>query len=434
MASTTASKPGGWYYGWNIVAVSVVAALASNGVPLNCISLYLLPWSTEMHVPISEILLAMTVMMLFMGISAAVIGGMADRKPARLLVGFGLIGLAIINLLISVSTKAWQIEAIYALLLPVPLVAATSAVTNPLVSRWFVKRLGLALGVTSFGIGLAGIVLPPIIAQVMPQVGWRIIFQIWAAIVGLVVAPAVFLVMRERPTEREGLHYVSGGGQAGGAHGHGHGGGQMTTLEVLKRKNFWFVIAVFLPLGFIYIGAMNNLAPITVSLGFSAKIAGYTLSTYAIAHVCSTLIIGMLADRFGNRLPLVLLAFVAAGAAVALGLGHNMVTLFTGAALAGFAGGIWVVMPSAAAIEFGPANVGKAFGLFSLVLPLHSLVGAGIARAKEVTGSYTAVMLAIAVACAVGGVIAMFMRERQGGHPTPEEKTAALQQAVEPGL
>src|SRR5207244_8510909 len=51
------------------------------------------------------------------------------------------------------------------------------------------------------------------------------------------------------------------------AHGHGggHGAGGLRTLDVLKRKNFWFVLAVFLPLGFIYIGAASNLAPLALS-------------------------------------------------------------------------------------------------------------------------------------------------------------------------
>jgi MFS family permease len=433
MSSTTGARSGGWYYGWNIVAVSILAALAANGVPLNCISLYLKTWSAEMHVPISQILLATTAMMLFMGVLAAVIGNMADRKPARLLVGFGLIGMALVSLAISFATAAWHIMALYALVLPAPLVAATSAVTNPLISRWFVKRLGLALGLASFGIGLAGIVLPPIIAHAMPEIGWRNVFRISAAVVGLVAAPLVFLIVRERPTEKEGLDYVqAAGGASAGAHG--HGGGGMRIVDVLRRKNFWFVLAVFIPLGFIYIGAMNNLAPLAIDLGFSPQVAGLSISTFNSAHVVSTLIIGLLADRFGNRLPLVLLAFVSALSGVVLGLGHSMTTLYAGAALAGFAGGIWVVLPSAAAAEFGAGNVGKVFGLFSLVLPFHSLVGAGIARAKEVTGSYTEVLLAIAVSCTIGGIIAMFMRERRGGHLTPAEKEEAALEAAGPAV
>jgi sugar phosphate permease len=434
MASTTTPRRGSYYYGWNIVGAAVLGLIAANGVPLTCVSLYLKPWSKEFSVPISNILFAMTPMMLFMGISAAVVGTFADRKPARALMSLGLAALALITLAGSFATAAWQIEAVYALLFPVPVVLATTVVSNPLVSRWFVRRLGLALGITSFGIGVAGIVLPPLIAEVMPEVGWRAIWRVSAAVVGLVILPIIYLVVRDRPTEREGLHYVEGGGAASAAHGHGHGGGggHLRTLDVLKRKNFWFVLAVFLPLGFIYIGAMNNLAPIAVDRGYDQRAAGMLLSVFNLAHVGSTLIMGLLLDRFGTRGPLALLAFVSAAAGVTLGLGGALPALVAGAALAGFSGGIWTILPAAAATEFGAANVGRVFGLFSLILPVHALMGGAIAKVKESTGSYTEILLAIAVACAAGGVIALFMRERRGGHPTPAEKEAAMTHVIDP--
>jgi hypothetical protein len=109
--------------------------------------------------------------------------------------------------------------------------------------------------------------------------------------------------------------------------------------------------------------------------------------------------------------------------------------MILGAALAGFSGGIWVVLPAVSAAEFGAANVGKAFGLFSLILPVHSLLGAVIARYKEVTGSYTGILVGLGLACFVGGAIALFMRERRSGHPTAEEKLAAMKSpAVDPAI
>src|SRR5437868_13418113 len=52
MVSTTGARGGRWYYGWNIVAVAVLSLIAANGVPFNCISLFLKPWSGEFPLPI----------------------------------------------------------------------------------------------------------------------------------------------------------------------------------------------------------------------------------------------------------------------------------------------------------------------------------------------------------------------------------------------
>jgi cyanate permease len=250
-----------------------------------------------------------------------------------------------------------------------------------------------------------------------------------------VVLPVVVLVMRDRPTEREGLHYVNVDGAAAPAHGHGHGGGggSLRTIDVLKRPNFWFVVAVFLPLGFIYVGGGNNIAPLTLSRGFDQPTAGAMLSVLNLSHVASTLVMGLLADRFGNRLPLVILGCATGAAGLLLGLGSDLTTLAVGVALMGFAGGIWTILPAVAAVEFGAANTGKVFGLFSLILPAHALMSSVIAKVKEATGSYSEILVALGVVCFVGAFVALFMRERRGGHPTPDEKSAALKQIVEPG-
>jgi sugar phosphate permease len=376
-------------------------------------------------------------MMIFMAVSAAVIGSLADRKPARLLLGLGLAGLALLSVLGSFAREVLHIQLLYALLMPIPLVLSTSAVANPLVSRWFVKRLGLAIGITSFGVGIAGVVLPPLIVEVMPVIGWRGVWRVSAAVIAFVVLPLVLLMIRDRPTEREGLDYVNVPGAAAAAHGpghgHGHGGGKsdLPTLAILKRPNFWFTVAVFLPLGFMYMGAQTNLGALTLSKGFDQKAAGMMLSIFAITHVLATLVMGVLADRFGNRLPLVILAFAAGASGLFAGLGTSLPLLATGAALMGFAGGIWTILPAVASAEFGPANVGRVFGLFSLILPIHALSSSVIARFKEVTGSYAPILVAFAITCFVGGVIAMFMRERRGGPPQAEaEERAAAQVAA----
>lgn len=51
----------------------------------------------------------------------------------------------------SLFLRDWSLE------LPFALALSASIPTNALISRWFVRRLGLALGLTAFGLGLAGV-------------------------------------------------------------------------------------------------------------------------------------------------------------------------------------------------------------------------------------------------------------------------------------
>jgi MFS family permease len=153
---------------------------------------------------------------------------------------------------------------------------------------------------------------------------------------------------------------------------------------------------------------------------------------FSLSYVISTLLMGVASDRFGNRLPLAGLAGVVAAGTVLLGSATALPVFVVAAALVGFGGGLWTLLPAAVALEFGAANVGRAFGMLLLFLPINASVPSIISKVQESTGSYALSLLALGAACLVGGLLVLLMRERRGGHPTAEEKIAAMQEPVTP--
>jgi MFS family permease len=432
MASGSERRRGGWYYGWTIVAITVLTQIVANGLPANALSLFLHPWSQELHAPISAILLALLVMIVVASLASPWVGALADSKPARLLLGIGVAGMAVIFVAMSWISAIWQLLALYAIAMPLMVSLSTAVVCNPLVSRWFVKRAGLALGLSAFGIGIAGIVLPPLVAQLLPVIGWRNIWRAAGLIAGLVVLPIVLLAVRDRPTEREGLDYVTGGdGAPAVAHAHGGGGaaGGLSSLDVLKRKNFLLVAASFITLGCVFVGGMQNIVPIALSRGVDQLTAGLLISALSAAYVVSTLLMGAMSDRFGARPPLLLLSLCGAAAALLIGFGTSLPALVAGTILAGACGGMYPVLAAALGVEFGPAGVGRAYGILSMLTLVSAGAPAAIARTQELTGSYGPAMLTFAAFALIGGGLVSQLRQRRGGQATPPEKDAALQAA-----
>jgi len=173
--TAVAVVPRGRYYGWNIVAVTILSPIAANGLTYNTFSLFVHDWSRDLHAPISQLQLAVAAMALLTAFSAPVIGSLADKCPARKLFAVGLLGIGIFYVAVSVATAAWQVIALYGLLVPIALGLSTSLTANAVISRWYTRRLGLALGLGSFGIGMGGVLLAPIIAALLPEFGWRAI-------------------------------------------------------------------------------------------------------------------------------------------------------------------------------------------------------------------------------------------------------------------
>src|SRR5215475_10760404 len=85
----------GWYHGWNIVAVCVLAGIASSALPINAFSLFLHDWSAELHAPISTLQLGLGACGLGCALLSPFVGVLADRYPGRWLFGAGLVGIAL---------------------------------------------------------------------------------------------------------------------------------------------------------------------------------------------------------------------------------------------------------------------------------------------------------------------------------------------------
>ena len=435
MAARAGAGAGGfWYHGWNIVAVAVLSQIAVNGLALNSMSLFLRDWARDLHTPISHLLVAILLFSATVSISSPFIGALADKYPARRLFAAGLVGLAAFCFLMSMADATWQIWALYGALFPFALGLCALSTANAVVSRWFVRRNGLALGVTALGAAIGGVILPPLIAEVMPVIGWRGIWRISGFITVLVVLPLVTWVVRDRPGERDGFHYLSGGaGRAEAAHGHGGpGGNELRGRDILKRRNFWLLVVCYAPILGLYGATQQNIAPIAASHGFDQGVAGMLLAVFSVSQVFATLLAGLASDRFGNRLPLASLSVLITAGAAFLAFGQGLPALIAGAALIGFTGGVWTLMPAAVAVEFGAGGVGRAFGMLMLFLPVSAAPSSILAKVQEMTGSYAPGLMGLSAVCLAGGAAVLFMRERRGGHPTAAEKTAALEEAVNP--
>ena len=429
--NTAMARQGPWYYGWNVVAVCILSQVACNGLTYNAYSLFLKSWSSDLHAKVSLLQLPIAGMGVMCAVTSPFIGALADRTPPKRLFAFGLLGMALFMVGVSFAQAPWQIIALYAGLVPFALGCATAIPANALISRWFVKRRGLALGLSAFGIGMAGVVLPPIIAKALPAVGWRVIWQAGAALTVVVVMPIVLLVLRNQPTEKEGLHYLSGDGTAAGAHGQGHGGpSSLGWRDVLKRKAFWLLIGAWLPIMAINGGVGQNIGPYAASHGYSTESAGAMLSAFSLAHLVSTLGLGVLSDRFGNRLPFAGLAVVVAAGAATLAFGQGLPVAFVGAILVGLGGGWATLLAAGMAAEFGAEGFGQAFGLAMAFIPISALIPFVIAKTQEMTNSYAPSFVGVGAVVLMGGCLILLLKERRHGHLSAAEKDAALDDAV----
>jgi len=283
---------------------------------------------------------------------------------------------------------------------------ASLTVGQALVSRWFVHRVGVAMGLSAFGAALPGVVFPMLVVWALPQIGWRHLLEISAGAIAFLALPAILIVARNRPTLEEGADYVGERLLTAKAP-------TLTYQQILSRRNFWITILVFLSLQIGFQSVLVNFAPLAMSYGATITRVGILLTLMNVSALVAKLTAGLAADRWGNRLPLVIAASsVALGQALLLFSGSHGGLLFPALLLIGITGATWTLLASATVAEFGADNFGRAYGLVSGFTPICIFCAPLLARVKEVTGAYTPGLILLLLIAIAGALIGLQLEER----------------------
>ena len=251
----TNNSQGSWYYGWNVVGLTLMFQATTVGIILYSFALLVLPLAEEFSVPRSEIILIITVMQLLVAFLSPISGTVIDRFSAKLVLNVGVLSMVVGLILLSISQQYWQLMALYCLFLTLGMLFAGSVLAQSLVARWFIARRGMAMGLSALGTALGGFIFPLLLSTLIPSIGWRYSLMVMAGIVFLVL-PFSWLILRRQPdetdliVERKESHSSSVAPQEQ----------QWDTMTLLTSGHFWIFIGSVTPLSLTLVGVQVNLA------------------------------------------------------------------------------------------------------------------------------------------------------------------------------
>lgn len=262
------------------------------------------------------------------------------------------------------------------------------------VSRWFGKgRRGRALGFTSLGNPIGEATLPLLAVAGIALIGWRNVWLAGAALVLLVLLPAVVLLAR-----RTELGHVPASAETSA----GDGGSGWVVSQVLRDPMIYLLVPGLLAPVTVNIAVFFHQVAIMEAKGWEPIwfVAGYPVS--AVAIMAGTLVSGWLIDRLGplRVLTYALLPMLAALPLVALGTSPLVVPIYLG--MAGFGMGLVIPLKTAVLAEiYGTAHLGAiraAVAACNIVLGALAPGISGIASDLGVDFSTQLVAMALYVA------------------------------------
>jgi MFS family permease len=387
------------FYGWRVVLTAMVAVFWGVPITVYSFSVFLKPLIQDFHSTRAAVSLAYTLRSIADAICTPFVGWLIARFGTRRVilpsaVMFGLI-------LLSIRVLSGGIGQFYVSYVAFALAASIGfgpLAYGNVVSFWFDRRRGLALGLTMLGIGCGAMIMPPFAQRLIANFGWRNAYAILGVAVLLIPVPIVAAFLKEKP-EDLGL-LPDGVASADSPAPARHDASGLTASEAWRSPAFWLIVSSFFLVGASVQGCIVHTAAMLNDRGVGLQGAALGSSLLGAAVMIGRVGTGYLLDRlFAARVAAWFFVSVAAGIGLFV-VGAAPRPAFLGAFLIGLGLG--------AEVDMIPYLVSRYFGLrsfaqiYSVVLATFILSGAVgpllMGWSFDLTRSYRASLIAFLAA------------------------------------
>ena len=389
---------------WTILAASCLILLVSMGWRYS-IGVFFKSMTAEFGWERATLSGVVALNMLVFGFSQPIVGQLVDRLGPRrvLLLGSVVLGAG----LVAVSwSRSWLgIVVSYAILVGLGFGATTITVNSALISRWFDRNRGLALGIASAGVSAGQAVVVPLSTAVLIAWGWRQGFLVLGSVSTILLLLVVLLAVRDQPPA--GTAAAAGSGQALARH-------DVRPLVAMRSVVFWQLGGAFATCGFAISLMATHFIAYATDVGLSREVAGRMFGFVGVMSILGSLVTGWLSDRVGRRLPLAGVYLLRVAAFALLIRARTPADFWVSAILLGFCWAAPFPLTSAFTGDlWGKGAIATIFGTIFFLHLIGDALGAYVGGLLfDRTGSYTLVFGLAATLAGLAGVSVLTIRSR----------------------
>lgn len=318
-------------------------------------------------------------------------GWIIDRFGPRRLMLSGILmgGIALIGL--SLMTSLWQFYVFY-LFNALGYMCGGPLPNQVLVSRWFNKARGRAMGIIYLGIGVGGMLVPQIARALTVNFGWRDAVMALGVLMVVVAFPMAWFV-KEKPDDYTGSQAVTIS--------------KADFYSVIKNWPFYLlVIGSMCSIGAVAGTSQNIKFFLSLDLKYSQEAAANVMSIVLASSIVGRLFMGWLADRIQKKFVMIIIYALVALSIPLLYFADTPAVVYIFAFLFGVAlGGDYMIIPLMAAELFGIKTMGRVMGLVITVDGIaEALAPMLAAKIRDATGSYANGFAALIVLAIIGTI------------------------------
>ncbi len=373
------------FYGWRMVAVAFFVDFIAVGFFFYSYGVFFKSIAEEFGNSRLGISIGITVTFAVGALLAPFIGRALDRYPLKNVICCGALSMGVGFTLLGFVQNATQMYLVLGIFIGFGAGSMGQLATSKLVTNWFFKRRGRALGIAATGISVSGVLMPAITAWIIGTYGWRSAFILYGAITLVIVVPIVLKFVISRP---EDIGLFPDGALASSTPLKPVK--PASTREFLSNPNFWILVAILGLLFCIQSATLIHMIPQLTDRGLSLVAASFIASATAGFGILGKLIYGSLVDRWDVRYALWLgIAFQFVGQAIMLFF-SGYTAFLLGACLFGFGmGGVVPMQGAVVGATFGRESFGRVLGAMRPAMASIQLLGVPFAGwVFDTSGSY----------------------------------------------
>jgi len=269
-----------------------------------------------------------------------------------------------------------------------------------LLSRWFDKDRGKAMGFAYLGIGIGGYLVLKLSPQLVEAFEWRGALQVLGILIIVLALPMAFFVRDEPETAAAGPGATSANPQP------------VAPMGELFRNPAFYLLAIGSMCSIGAVGGTNQHLKLYLSLdmNYSQGAAATIASTVLACSIVGRLLMGWLADKIARKHVMLLIYVLIAGAIPLLFFAQSSTAMYAFAIVFGLGlGGEYMIIPLMAAELFGVRVLGRLLGVI--------LTADGVAEAtapmligylRDTTGTYQ-LGFTVLIGIALAGTVAIGM-------------------------
>ena len=351
------------------------------------------------------------------GLVGIVMGPFVDKYGVRIFIAIGaLLGGSGYLLMYNVHSL-WQLYLYFGVMMGICQASCWVSVTAT-ISRIFVEKRVLMLGVSTCGITIGQMIIPPVASYFITAYGWRPAYVMLAIIVWLSAIPALMLLGQSR-TQQPEIRDSNQKHMRRDTVGETKPTREWSILEAIQTVQFWMLVITGFVIAAGYYFVITHMIAYAPDVGIPATSAALVITSVGGGSVLGKLIVWLISKRMGSRLTLIVLLFLQASALFFL---MHTVTLWIFlvlGAIFGFGFGATSPIRTSMIPEFfGLRAVGTIIGLSNAAYSIGGLAGPVVAgHIFDVSRNYDAAFIAGGSLLIIGMAAAYFLK-------TPAQKTA----------